>query len=620
VSAEGSCRRFGSLSLRETDRLFLMQVKTSPRSQDKGTAMVILGLSPFRHHPSAVLLQDGTVRAAIENEKLSRSGAEGVPNEAIRFCLESVGATWSDLDAITIATRPIRGWLRRSWLRAKLSARAPIAGAYYEAKEIGNLARELKDLRLPRRKDGTHHRTLYFDHHLCHAACAFFQSPFDRALIITMDEGGDGDSGMIAIGQGQEIRVLRKINFQDSLAAVYSRVTSLIGFVPHREEQKTQWLSLEGEPEFEAIFLNMLRNPRSVLPRLDHSFVNKGFTKWLTFSSKFYQQTGLPVDPKQLGEGQRRALASSIQAACAEVVSILAENLSREHGIAQVCLAGGLFQNPLLVGSVEKKLGMGRVFVPPVPGNAGTAVGAAQLAWHQVLDKPRSEPVSHVYLGPKFSGQQAKDVLDNSKARYILQTTEDRKLDAAVQLLMAGKIVGWVQGACEFGPRALGNRSVLASPWAPYVRENLNDYIKLREWFRPFAISVTEEDCHRFFECSRLCRFMNSIGWIRANSSVLPEGFLLPGGRVRLHVVQRSSNYLFWRLLKRFGEQAAAPMLVNTSFNMFGDPLVVSPRDAIRSYFCSGIDALVIDNFVLSKGSNPLALKPIAASRVGDSA
>jgi carbamoyltransferase len=575
--------------------------------------MMILGLSPFRHHPSAALLQDGVIRAAIENDKLSRSSTAGLPNEAIRFCLERAGASWSDLDAVAIATRPLRAWLRRSWLRAKLSARAPLAAAYYEVKETGSLARELKDLRTLRHRDGERNKTRYFDHHLCHAACAFFQSPFDRALIITLDEFGDGDSGMIAIGRGQEIQVLRKISFRDSLAAVYSQVTGLIGFLPHQEEQKTQWLSLEGEPEFEAIFLDMLRKPGSTILCLDQSFIDRGFTKRPSFSAKFYQRTGLPADPQQMSEAQRRALASSIQAACAELVSNLAENLRREHGVIQVCLAGGLFQNPLLVASIEKKIGMDQVFVPPAPDNAGSAVGAGYLAWHQLVDKPRGEPVSHVYWGPKFSGQQVKDVLDNSKARYSVQNTDDRKLDAAIQLLLAGKIVGWVQGACEFGPRALGNRSVLASPWAPYVRENLNDYIKFREWFRPFAISVTEEDCHRYFDCSQLCRFMNSLGWIRGDASVLPSGFLLPGGRVRLHVVERRSNPLFWRLLRRFGDRAPAPMLVNTSFNLFGEPLVVNARDSIRSYFCSGIDALVIDNFVLSKAST--ALTPVDATR-----
>jgi carbamoyltransferase len=567
--------------------------------------MLILGLSPFRHHSTAALLQDGVIRAAIENDKLSRSSSPGLPNQAIRFCLESVGARWSDLDAITVATRPLRAWLRRSWARGKLCARTPLAGAYYEAKEIGSLARDLKDLRILQQNDGIRSKTRYFDHHLCHAASAFFLSPFDRALIITMDEDGDGDSGMIAIGRGKEMHLLQKISLADSLARAYSQATSLIGFLPHQEEQKTQWLSLEGEPEFKAIFVGMLRGSSSLMPRMDSSVVERGFAKRLTFSAK------------QLSEGERRIVASSIQAACAEVVSKLAEDLCRQNGITKVCLAGGLFQNALLVASIEKTLGMNHVFVPPAPGNAGTAVGAAYLTWHQAFGKPRKEAVSQVYWGPKITGQEAKAVLDNCKARYSLQNTEERKLEAAIRLLKAGKIVAWVQGACEFGPRALGNRSVLASPWAPYVRENLNDYIKFREWFRPFALSVPEEDCRQYFDCSALCRFMNSIGWVRASNACLPDCFLLPGGRVRLHVVERDSNPLFWRLLKRFGEQAPAPILVNTSFNLFGEPLVVAPRDAIRSYFCSGIDALVIDNFVLSKGNTSHVVKPVLAGQLG---
>jgi carbamoyltransferase len=578
--------------------------------------MLILGLSPFRHHSSAALLQDGVILAALENDKLSRSKSLGLPNEAIRFCLENMSASWSDLDQVTIATRPVRAWLRRSRLRAQLSAKSPLVATYYEAKEVGSVAHELKDLRMLRQKDGVGDRIRYFDHHLCHAACAFFLSSFDRALIITLDEDGDGNSGMLAIGQGKEIHVLHEIGFPDSVAKIYSRVTGLIGFLPHSEEQKTQWLSLEGQPEFKGMFLDMLRKPCGFIPRVDYRMIERGFAKGLSFSNKFLRQTGLPADPQQLTENQRKALASSIQAACVELVSDLAERLCRQHGIKDVCFGGGLFQNALLVAAIEENLGMGHFFVPPAPGNAGTAVGSALLAWHHHLGRPRNGPVGHAYWGPEFSLQQSKDVLDNSKARYFFLNTEDRKLDAAIQLLMAGRIVGWVQGRCEFGPRALGNRSVLASPWAPYVKENLNDYIKFREWFRPFAISVTKEDCHQFFECSELCHFMNSLGRIRAGSSILPDGFLLPDGRIRLHVVERSSNPLFWRLLKRFGQQAPAPMLVNTSFNLFGEPLVVTPRDAIRSYYCSGIDALVMDSFVLSKAASANVLRPVVGKGI----
>jgi carbamoyltransferase len=414
-----------------------------------------------------------------------------------------------------------------------------------------------------------------------------------------MDEEGDGNSGLVATGEGNRIQELRKIPFPNSPAWIYSQITRLLGFVPHHDEHKTQWLSMEGEPIFKNVFLEMFRNPRNHLPRLNNGYVN--LAGRLTFSSKFYRELGLPDGKKDLSDDQRRALASSLQHACAEIVGSLLEYYRERTGIRKVCLAGGLFQNTLLVAMLEKRLGLDEIYVPPAPGNSGCALGAGLLAWHQTMQKPRGPAVTQVYSGPSCSRSEIKDVLDNCKARYSLQTTEERKLDATLQLLQAGKIVGWFQGPAEFGPRALGNRSLLASPWAAYVRENLNDYIKHREWFRPFALAVPEEDCSRYFECSRLCQSMNSLAWARPNANVLPEGFVLPGNRVRLHVVQQQSNPLLWRLLKRFGEQAPAPLLVNTSFNLFGEPLVVKPRDAVRSYFCSGIDALVIENFVLSK-------------------
>jgi len=232
------------------------------------------------------------------------------------------------------------------------------------------------------------------------------------------------------------------------------------------------------------------------------------------------------------------------------------------------------------------------------------------------MEKPRNVEVAHVYWGPSYSRDEVRDVMENSKARYFSRDTEDRRLDAAIQLLQAGKIVGWFQGAVEFGPRALGNRSLLASPWAPYVKENLNDYIKHREWFRPFAIAIPEDDCSRYFECSTLCRFMNSLGRVRPGANVLPEGFALPNNQVRLHLVQEKANPLFWKLLKQFGTVAPAPMLINTSFNLAGESLVAKPQDAFRSYFCSGIDALVIGNFFLLKNAVPGLLAPQAMTAV----
>jgi carbamoyltransferase len=564
--------------------------------------MRILGLTSFKHDTSAALLEDGVVRAAIENDKLVRHPTRGVPDNAIQFCLDDAKITLNELDAIVLATDPIRGWLRRSVAQAAFSRIAPLAAARCQADEIGRLAREIGELRTLKQlkqRAAAGAKVTTVDHHTCHAASAFFQSPFERALIVTLDNEGDGLSGTVSVGQGTKLRVLKRIPFTDSLARIYSEVTRLVGFRAHKDEHKTQWFSLEGEPTFKDVFLEMMRKPGDPLPCLNHSFFEPRAGQ-LVFSNKFYEAIKNPATGQLVGD-HSRALASSIQQACSEIVTDLIAHFLKSENLNQVCLAGGFFQNLLVVAHLEDKFRSGNVFVPPAPGNAGTAVGAGLLFWHHRQQKPRAQRMPSVFLGPKFKPQEIKDVLDNSKARYSLQNTETRKLDAAVELLKAGKIVGWYQGAAEFGPRALGNRSVLASPWAAFIKENLNDYIKHREWFRPFALAVPEEDCDVYFEASSLCRVMNSLGRARTDCDPTVRGFSLPDGRIRLHLVERNSNPLFWRLLKRFGECSPAPILLNTSFNLFGEPLVVTPRDAIRSYFCSGIDALVIDNFALSK-------------------
>jgi carbamoyltransferase len=554
--------------------------------------MRILGLSSFEHDTAAAMLQGGRVTGSIENDKLMRSLTHGLPEAAIRFCMGTTTG-WNDLSLVAVATRSPQSWFRTIASRTR---RSPQEAANTDSTRSNEtLARELNRLLAQPTLAVSAQRILSFDHQLCHAASTFFLSPFERALILILDEDGGGDLGMLAIGEGNAIRVLQKLEFRHSPSWAYSQITDLIGFTAHREEHKTQWLSLEGEPVYKDIMLRMLRQPGSSLRHLDYGFSQGGLTSRLPLSSKFYREVGLPKDSGQLNEQQRRVIASSIQAACTELVMQLIHNFRCREHIQQICLGGGLFQNAILVASLEKALGNNEVFVPPAPGNPGTSVGAAYLAWHHTLHQPRTEPVGHAYWGPSFDRHQIKEVLDNSKSRYLYQNTEERKLDAAVQLLQADKVIGWVQGAAEFGSRALGNRSVLASPYGPYVRENLNDFIKHREWYRPFTISVPEEDSSQYFEASHLCRFMNSLAPVRSETSCLPKIFFLPGERVRLHVVGRSVKPRFWNLLKRFGEHAPAPMLLNTSFNLFGEPLVVTPRDAIRSYFCSGIDALVSD-------------------------
>lgn len=584
------------------------------RSTLEVNGLRILGLSGLAHDPAAVLLGEEAIEAAVEETKLVRSrSVEGIPRQAIHFCLEHARIDWGDLDYVAVASRPVRTWARQSWLRTRVAPFAPVASGYYEAKALGELARELNNNRLLRRMDRrAKGQVVHLEHHLCHAASAFFASPSDQALVLTLDEQGDGRSGMLALGEGTRLRVLESISYPHSLGWVYSQVTDLLGFTPHRDEHKTQWLSLEGTPDFENVFLEMFGSNPGMLPHLDFSFFNRGLAGRIAFSRKFYRRLGIEWDSAS-GDRQarpvtepsgapKRQLASSVQQACARTAAELAEAYRKKTGARVLCLAGGVFLNPLLVAFVERNTGYEQVYVQPAAGNEGSALGAAWLVWHQLLGKPRREPPAHLYWGPEYSNQEIKQVLDNCKASYRWLEGEVGKVEDTLRLLEAGKIVAWYQGAAEFGPRALGHRSLLASPWAPYVKENLNEFVKHREAFRPFALSVAAEDSPAYFDCSPSGRFMATMGYVRREWREPLASFLLPGDRVRLHVVDRAVNPTLWRLLKRVGERGPAPLLVNTSFNLFGEPLVISPRDAVRSFHCSGIDALVIGNFSLTKG------------------
>jgi carbamoyltransferase len=573
----------------------------------------ILGISGLAHDSAAALLGDDGIVAAIEESKLVRKRATtGIPREAIRYCMERGGNGWRDVECVAVASRPVRAWARQAMLRARLTPFAPVPSGYYQTKALGELGRELNNGRLLQLLGETPNlRVLHLEHHLCHAASAFYASAADRAVVLSLDEQGDGRAGAIALGEGTQLRILRSISFPHSPGWIFSQVTDLIGFTPHGDEHKTQWLALEGEPALENIFLEMTGSPGSNSPRLATSYFNKGLAGRIAFSPKFYKAVG--VDPAigkaaenglprpQIPEALRKQLAASVQQACAKVASEIAERYRKQTGAKSLCLAGGLFLNPAIVAHVEKNTGFDNVFVQPAAGNEGTALGAAWYERHHLGKKPRQAPLVQLDWGPRYSNQEIKQVLDNCKARYRFQVSDDQRLEETIQLLNAGKIVGWFHGAAEFGPRALGNRSLLASPWAPYVKENLNEFVKHREGFRPFAISVASERAAEFFEFTSAAHFMATLAVARPSAARLLEGFLLPGNRVRLHVVERAANPLLWELLDRFGHSAHAPMLVNTSFNLFGEPLVVSPRDAARSYFCSGIDALVIGSFSLAK-------------------
>ena len=560
--------------------------------------MLALGIAPLGASSAVALLDERSVLAAVEEDKLNRAHSTGsFPALALQRCLEHSGAGVSDLGLAALADLPQQAWLRDSGL-----------GSQFSGKRSGARARKLaenfrKSILL---RQLHHHLTkqvplAQFEHHLCHAASAFYTSSSDRALILTLDGGSGSRAGQLALGEGDDIRPLAALHFPDSIGWFYSRVTALLNLRACHDEHKLQWLSKDGKPSYAAAFRKLFETDSEGLPALNRRYFVAGPDQRGNFSPAFYRELGLPPDAVPRDPAVRAALASSAQAVLEEMILGVAERFREQTRVDSLCLAGGVFLNVLLVRALETRSSFQCVHVQPAAGNAGTALGAGFLARKKLVGNAGRAPMSSLALGPEFTSQEIKAVLDNCKIIYkYMSGGEEQLISEASRLLVKDKIVAWCQGRTEFGHRALGNRSILASPFSEYVIENVNHYIKHREDFHPFALSVPAERAAEFFDCSPNCASMASLGTLK-NSIAGLEQFAFNGRAVRVHTVEKHSNPGFWRLLHKFGENAPAPVLVNTSFNLFGEPLVSDPREAVRSFYCAGIDALALGSFLIVK-------------------
>ncbi len=560
--------------------------------------MLTLGIWSFGRDSSAVLVDETSIVSAVEEEKLSRStGMGGIPRLAIARCLEQRNARITDVQLAAFPRRLTVSALREA--RFRLQRTFSGSGAAW-AHSLGRNFREAAQLRQTRRLYGASTPFLFFEHHLCHAASAYYTSPFERALVLTLDEFGDMRSGSLYLGEGDELRLLQPLRFPNSLGWFYSRVTQLLGLRARRDEHKVQWLSKDGKPDFAPAFRKIFHWNTAGLPVLDKRYFGREPEEATAFTEEFLRDSKL--DPQAVASDPqlRASLARSARDVLEEMVLAIAGRYCKEYSVDSLCVAGGLFLNVFLVRALETRSALKNVYVQPVAGNSGSALGAALLA-RKSLGRPARQSLPHLYFGPGFSPSEIKSVLDNCKIIYKYPSGEEPLFAEVAQLLLRDKILAWFQGRTEFGHRALGNRSILASPFSEYVIENVNQYIKHREDFHPFAFSAPAETVSQFFDCSPNCRFMASLGTLKPGVPAALERFAFEGRTVRVHAVERETNPRFWRLLHKFGERAPAPVLFNTSFNLFGEPLVSDPREAIRSFYCAGIDALAIGDFLLVK-------------------
>ncbi len=561
--------------------------------------MNILGIGGYSHDSAAALVVDGRIVAAVAEERLSRVKHQGgVPRLAVDYCLREAGLRLEDIDHIGCYMQPLRRVARRAVYRLGTMPRHPLYSVGFMGYELLHNAEYAAGMRsLCQGKARLH----FMEHHPAHAASAFLCSPFDAAALLSIDYVGEWDCTWWGVGEGTSIRRLRSWHYPNSLGVFYSAITDYLGFLRASDEYKVMGLASYGEPEYLDDFLKMLRPADEGGYDIDLSWTQ---WPWLPgsrrgyFSEKFTRRFGPPRKKHEPVETRHQNIAASAQRALEEVVLCMARRLHEATGKESLCLAGGVALNCSMNGRLLRESPFKRIFVQPASGDDGIAIGAALQLHHQYAGGTRLPEMTHAYLGPGYGDDEMRATLDAEGVAY--EVCDDIEARTA-ELLALGQIIGWFQGRMEFGPRALGSRSILADPTRPDMQDKLNTQVKHREEFRPFAPVVTEEDAPRFFDGCTRSPFMLFV------HPVLPEARpLLPAithvdHTARVQTLRREDNPRFYALLREFEQRRGVPVLVNTSFNVMGEPIVNIPLDALRCFQGTGIDALVMGKCLVRK-------------------
>ena len=599
--------------------------------------MRILGISAFYHDSAAALIDDGRVVAAAQEERFTRKKHDAAfPHNAIAYCLEQAGLGVDALDHVVFYDKP---FLKFERLLETYIALAP-GGFRSFMMSIPLWLREklfqkslLRDELRKFPGDFDQSRLLFCEHHLSHAASAFYPSPFENAAVLTMDGVGEWATTSAATGNGHRLEIFQEIHFPHSLGLLYSAATYYTGFKVNSGEYKVMGLAPYGEPKYTRLILDHLVDlkPDGSF-RLDMSYFDycTGFTMT---NDRFAKLFGQPVrSPDQLLTPFHMDVAASIQAVLDEAVLRLTRSLAKQTGSRNLCLAGGVALNCVANGKVLRDGQFDNIWIQPAAGDAGGAVGAALAAYHIFKDQPRktdgADGMSGAFLGPSFSQADIERRLTAAGARFVV-SAEAEMIEITVRALAEEKAVGWFQGRMEFGPRSLGARSILGDPRSPAMQKNLNLKVKYRESFRPFAPAVLREDVSEWFDLASDSPYMLVVADVRETKRrhMSPEEQALFGidklnvarseipavthvdYSARIQTVHADTNPLFHRLLGRFKALTGCPVLVNTSFNVRGEPIVCTPEDAFRCFMGNDLDLLVVGNCVLQKAEQDPGLK-----------
>ncbi len=575
--------------------------------------MIILGINAYHPDASVALLKDGALIWAGEEERFNRiKHSSGFPQLALKQCLRDCGMASSDVDVVAISKNPQANF-RRKLLFALTALREPVFLAN-RVKAFRKTSQFQQDYfrALSIQASSVRIKFVHVEHHCAHAASSFFLSGFENAAFLSLDGMGDFSSAMWGHGEGNKLRILDRIYFPHSAGFLYTAGTQFLGFLNFGDEYKVMGLAAYGKPVYVEHFNRMIR----LLPKgrfeLDLAFFRhqNGLAKvrWeagkpeqdLMFSERWLDLLGKPRQAQDPITDRDQNIAASLQAVLEEIYFHILNHLHEVTHQENLCLAGGVAFNSVANGKIASRTSFRRVFIQPAAGDAGTAIGAAAYADRALYNRKGSFKMTRADYGNQWSEAEIKNAIE-AKGMHLEKLTEDALLRKTAHALADGKIVGWFQGRMEFGPRALGHRSILADPRRQEMKDRLNQRIKHRENFRPFAPSVPEEDADQFFEMDEGdSPFMLKVFPVKQEKkSVIPAATHVDG-TARVQTVSRDSNPRFWNLLREFGKLTGVPVLLNTSFNE-NEPIVCSIKDALDCFQSTHMDLLVIENYWIEK-------------------
>ena len=598
----------------------------------KAVIVDILGISCYYHDAAAVLLRDGKIIAAAEEERFSRIKHDyGFPKMAIKYCLEMGGIQGPDLDYIVFFEKPFRKLDRilmtafqtypQSW---KVFRESMMTWTMDKMWVASTLQAELGDVKKE--------KILFSEHHLSHAASAFLCSPFEEAAILTIDGVGEWVTGTYGIGRGNDIKLIKQMEFPHSLGLLYSAFTAFLGFEVNEGEYKVMGMAPYGQPRYVDKVWKVVHQNQDGSFALDMDYFSFHHSTNRTYNSKFEALWGdsRPVNlqffteatgfPKYFGDppsnyrelcklNQHFAdIASSIQKVTEELILGMARNVYKQTGMKKLCMAGGVALNSVANSRILRETEFEELYVQPAAGDGGGALGAALWAYNTLLGHPRDFTMKHAYWGRENSEAEISDFLVENNIPHRRLKDEDELVDNVVGLLTNAKVVGWAQGRFEWGPRSLGSRSILADPRNPEMKDIVNAKIKFREPYRPFAPSVLAESAEKYFTLPNAtkhypARYMLYVVPVeQAQQSTLPA-ITHVDGTGRLQTVFKHESPRYYHLIERFGQATGVPVVLNTSFNLRGEPIVNTPANAFSTFSKSEMDALVMENFIVEKSS-----------------